>query len=157
MMLRFGLMVASFMLLAATPSLARPIPPGGVTADEVAAALRDKGYKAEITKDAEGDPKVESGADGTPFAVAFYDCKNSRCAWVQFVAAFDLKNGLTYSDINAWNRKNRFGKGHLDDEMDPFLEYGVDFEVGATTEAVGNAIEVWAAVLPIFKTHVGFK
>ena len=41
--------------------------------------------------------------------------------------------------------------------MDPFLEYGVDFEVGATTEAVGNAIEVWVAVLPIFKKHVDFK
>jgi hypothetical protein len=154
---RLGLLVAGLVLLGVTPALGRPIPTGGVNADEVAAALRDKGYKAEITKDSGGDPKVESAADGSKFDVWFYGCKNGRCASVQFAAAFDLKDGLTYSDINTWNRKNRFGKGHLDDDMDPFLHYDVDFEVGATTEAIGNAIDVWVAVLPSFKTHVGFK
>lgn len=144
-------------LLAAAPAIAAPIPSGGVTAQEVAAALRDKGYRAEVTKDSTGDPKVESSADGTKFDVWFYGCKEGRCAAVQFAAGFDLKDGMTLSDINTWNRKNRFGKGHLDDEMDPYLHYDVDFEVGATTEAIGNAIEVWAAVLPSFKRHIGFN
>jgi Putative bacterial sensory transduction regulator len=155
-MRRLGLVVVG-VLMVATPAMARPIPTGGVNADEVAAALRDKGYKAEITKDSGGDPKVESAADGSKFDVWFYGCKNGRCASVQFASAFDLKNGLSLADINAWNRKNRFGKGHLDDEMDPFLQYDVDFEVGATSEAIGNAIDVWVAVLPSFKTHIDFK
>lgn len=157
-MITRGLTVLAMGLIAVGGStLAAPIPRGGVTAEEVAQALRDKGYRADVTRDSTGDPKVESAADGSKFDIWFYGCKDGRCAALQFAAAFDLKDGMTLADINTWNRKNRFGKGHLDDDMDPYLHYDVDFEVGATTEAIGNAIEVWAVVLPSFKNHVGFK
>lgn len=39
--------------------------------------------------------------------------------------------------------------------MDPYVEYDVDFEVGATTEAIEKAVDVWESVVPAFMRHVG--
>lgn len=149
------LAIAAAALAAAGPAAAAPIPDGGVTVQEVAQALQTKGYKAEIGRDRLGDPMITSALDGSNFQVLFYDCESGRCAAIQFATAFDLESGLTLDRINSWNRQKRFGRAYLDDERDPFVEYDVDFEVGATTEAIGNAIEVWEAVLPNFKDYIG--
>ncbi|HEX2560555.1 YbjN domain-containing protein [Phenylobacterium sp.] len=141
-------------LAVACSAATAPIPEGGVTVQEVARALQAQGYKAEIGRDRVGDPMITSALDGSNFRVLFYDCEAGRCAAIQFATAFDVKDGLTLSRINTWNRERRFGRAYLDDEMDPFVEYDVDFEVGATTEAVGNAIDVWEAVVPAFKKHI---
>lgn len=142
------------MALAGTAAAA-PLPAGGVTAQEVAEALQAQGYKAEIGRDQTGDPMITSSMEGSTFRVMFYDCRaGERCAAIQFATAFDLEDGLTLSAINTWNRERRFGRAYLDDEMDPFLEYDVDLEVGATTEAIGNALDVWEAVVPAFMRHI---
>ena len=48
------------------PAQARELPDGGVTVGEFADALQTKGFKAETGKDATGDPKITSAADGSP-------------------------------------------------------------------------------------------
>lgn len=149
--------LAAASLATGISASARPIQDGGVTAEEVARELQAMGYKAEIGKDNGGDPKIASGLDGSRFTIWFYGCKKGpRCASVQFEAAFDLKDGMSLAKINEWNRDKRFGSAYLDDEMDPYIQYDVDFERGATTEAIANAIEVWAAILPPFKDFIGF-
>jgi len=149
-----GLMACAAVVPSA--ALARPLPDGGVTVQEVAQELQSKGYKAEVGKDGGGDPKIVSGVDGSRFRVWFYGCESGRCASVQFETAFDLKNGVTFEKVNQWNKERRFGSAHLDDEMDPYVQYDVDFERGATTEAVANAIDVWVTVVPRFKSSLGF-
>ncbi len=142
-------------LMLATPALAGPIPDGGVTAAEVAAVMLSKGFKAEITKDSDGDPMIISGVDGTTFRVLFYGCKpTKRCMAIQFASGFDLKTGLSLQQINNWNRNNRFGRGYLDDDMDPIVHMDVDLEHGATTEAVANVLATWSSVVPAFKAFM---
>ncbi|WP_409613853.1 YbjN domain-containing protein [Phenylobacterium sp.] len=146
------------MALTAGPAAhAQLLPDGGVTAAEVTQALQSRGYKAEVSATSDGEPVILSGADGSNFRVFFYTCRETpRCASIQFAAAFDLDKGMTLEQINGWNRGKRFGRAYLDDEMDPFLEMDVDFEHGATAEAVVNALDTWVAVLPVFKEYVGF-
>jgi hypothetical protein len=143
-------------MLAGGAASAGNLPTGGVTAQEVASALQAKGYQAEIGRDSGGDPMISSALDGSSYKILFYNCKSGRCASIQFATAFDMKNGLTLAKVNSWNREKRFGRAYLDDEMDPFVEYDVDMERGATNEAITNAIDVWAAVVPAFKTYVDF-
>lgn len=152
MKIAMGVAVAALAL--AGTAAARPLPEGGVTAQEVAEALQAKGYKAEIGRDQTGDPMITSAMEGSGFRVMFYDCENDRCAAIQFATAFDLDEGMDLSRINTWNRERRFGRAYLDDEMDPFIEYDVDLEVGATTEAIENAVAVWEAVAPAFMKHI---
>lgn len=152
--MRLAMAAGAAALAAAWSAAAGPIPEGGVTVQEVAQVLQAKGYKAEVGRDRVGDPMITSAVDGSNFRVLFYDCEAGRCAAIQFATAFDMEKGLTLSHINSWNRERRFGRAYLDDEMDPFVEYDVDFEVGATTEAIGNAVAVWEAVVPAFKKHI---
>lgn len=151
-----GAVAGAVLLAAAGAAQARVLPPGGVTADEVAAALREGGFKAELGKDDGGDPMITSALDGSSFKVLFYDCKSGRCAAIQFTAGFDLDKGTSLSKVNMWNREYRFGRAWLDDEMDPYIQYDVDFEIGATTEAIGNVIQRWESLVPDFKKYVDF-
>jgi hypothetical protein len=140
-----------------TSALAGPLPDGGVTVDEVAAALQAKGFKAEISKDSGGDPLIRSAADGSNFSIYFYSCdKAERCVAIQFSAGFDLAKGTTLEVVNSWNKDRRFGKAYLDADKDPYLEYDIDVEHGATTEALENVVDVWESVLPTFKKHIDF-
>ena len=40
----------------------------------IAAALQSAGYRAELTRDNEGDPLIKSSSSGTDFLVVFYAC-----------------------------------------------------------------------------------
>ena len=143
--------------LLATQASAYQIRDGGITAQEVAQVLMSKGYKAEITTDAEGDPKIKSATDGTNFYVYFYGCHGGpRCTAIQFEAAFDLPNGMTLARINEWNKGNRFGRAYLDNEMDPYVEMDLDVEHAFLSEGLANNLDTWAAVVPRFKKFIGW-
>jgi hypothetical protein len=136
---------------------AKVLPDGGVTVNEVAAALDAKGYKAEIGTTNMGTPRIATVREGKRFAIYFYNCaKEGRCAQIQFATGFALgKSGtLTYERINVWNRTRRFGKAFLDEEMDPIVEYNVDFEKGATDVAISNALDTWGLVFLSFRNFV---
>ncbi|MFI4936263.1 MAG: YbjN domain-containing protein [Caulobacterales bacterium] len=142
----------------ATSAMAFKVTDGGITAQEVAQVLQDKGYKAEVTTDDEGDPKVKSATDGTNFTIFFYGCNHGpRCASVTFQAAFHVEGGLTAERINDWNKDKRFLKGWLDKVNDPFVEMDLDVEHGFLTEGLANNVDTWAAMLPEFKKFIGFE
>jgi hypothetical protein len=144
--------------LVATSAAARQIPDGGITAAEVAQVLQDKGYKAEVGADSDGDPMVKSATDGSNFTVYFYGCKKGpRCTGIQFHSGFHLPNGIAVEKINTWNKANRFGRGYVDDEKDPNVEMDLDVEHGFLTEGLANNLDTWAAVVPAFKKFIGFN
>jgi hypothetical protein len=136
---------------------AKPIPDGGVTVTDIADVMKAKGYKAEVTTDNSGDPMIKSAGSGVKFEVYFYGCNSSkRCTSIQFSAGFDLDKGLALSKINEWNYTKRFGRGALDDEMDPYIRYDLDVEKGFTTEAVANNLDTWDSILSSFKTFINY-
>ena len=147
----------SLAALAAGSLIASHAIADGITAPDVAKVLQDKGYKAVVGVDSDGDPKVSSGAEGVNFTVFFYGCNHTqRCASLTFQAAFHIEGGLSSDKINGWNRDKRFLKGWLDKTNDPYCEMDVDAEHGVAAEALGSWIDNWVAGLPEFKTYVGF-
>ena len=149
----FALALAAALPVSA-PALARDLPDGGVTVGEFADALQSKGFKAEIGKDAQGDPKITSAADGSSFTVFFYGCEKNRCKSVQFSSGFDMKSGMALSEVNKWHSDYRFGRVYLDDDNDPYLTMDEDLEHGATDTALENNIERWEATLVGFKKFI---
>jgi hypothetical protein len=151
-----ALSVALLGLMIAAPAMARPLPDGGVTAQEVAGVLQEKGYKAQVTKDKDGDPMVRSASGGVDFLILYYECKGrQRCPSIQFYAGFK-KKGVAPARIAEWNATKRFGRAYLDDESDPRVEMDVDLEHGANTEAVANDMERWVIVLSEFTKFIGW-
>jgi len=140
--------------LSAAAAQAGPLPDGGATAQEVAAVLQAKGYRAQIGVDRQGDPLITSAGEGSEFKVVFYGCKTGRCHSIEFSVAYDLPNGIAPAKINDWNRKKRFGRAFVDEVNDPFLKMDVDLEHGSTTESVANNLDTWLSVLRDFRQFI---
>jgi hypothetical protein len=153
-----GLAGAALLLTSslAAPVRAGPLPDGGVTKEEMAAALKERGFAARSSTDQQGDPLIESAFEGTKFAVYFFECSKGRCASIQFAAGF-VKKAVTAAKLMEWNRDKRFGRTYLDKEGDPWVEMDADVEHGATTESVVNDVGRWVAVLKEFRSFIGFK
>lgn len=144
-------------LAFAAPAIAKPYPASGVTAKEVAAALKAKGLDSEISRDDADDPLIKIRSEGIDWYVYFYSCTNDRCESIQLTAGFDKEHGITYSKANEWNFTKRFARAALDDDMDPFLRYDIDAEKGASTETIELAIETWQLILPQFMEFIDFE
>ncbi len=143
--------------MLAPRAMAYQIKDGGITADEVAQVLQDKGYKAEVGTDEEGDPKVKSATDGTNFTVFFYGCNHTpRCSSIEFQAGFQLNSPMTDEQINEWNKTKRFGRAYMQDQSNTYIEMDLDVEHGFLTEGLANNVDTWAALIPQFKKFVNF-
>ncbi len=106
------------------------------------------GYKAKLTKDSVGDPKIESAANGYDFSVYFYGCKQGRdCTSIQFQIGFadDGKNTLELA--NSWNRDKRFIKMAVTKDDGLSVSYDVSTLGGLTQENFADVIDWWAVML----------
>lgn len=124
--------------------------PEGVSGAEVVKVLQDAGYRAQLDRDDDGDPRVVTKMSGATVHVVFYDCAQDRCGSLQLVVALDLEQGFTLEGVNRFNSQYRYVRAYLDDEMDPFLQF--DFEVLHTSpsEHITSQIALWEDVLGKF-------
>jgi len=129
---------------------AGPLPDGGVSAPELAAALKTAGYPADITNDRMGDPMIRGSTGTVVFEVYFFQCgAELRCTSIQFTAPFRRK-ALTATTIAIWNRDHRFGA------RSGFPRHPVDFD-GCRSHAwdddgaLGANIQRWVGVLSAFE------
>ena len=143
------------LLFASQSAMARMLPDGGVTVQDVAASLQAKGYQTEIATDKDGDPLIRSMSEGAKFSVWFYECKgNPRCHSYQFAAGFS-GTGTSAQQVAEWNRTKRFGRVYLDRQNDPWVEMDVAVAHGATTEARTNNMDRWSLVMGTFRKYIG--
>jgi hypothetical protein len=121
-------------------------------------ALRDAGYKAVLTVDDVGDPKIDSAASGVSYSIWFYGCDGSgeRCTDVQFFAGFNLDAPLDPMTMNDWNRDNNIGTAYLDEEGDPFIRHHIFSLDGYPRPAFDGFLSVWERALADFKVLIGW-
>lgn len=82
----------------------------------------------------------------------FYECKNKRCASIQFAAAYDLTPTMTGARVSDWNRTKRFGRAYLTGK-NLYVQMDMDLERGATTEALVNNFDRWAVLVKDFAKY----
>lgn len=146
---QIGITLALGALLAvhATPLMAANYTQGGVTGQEIANDLKAIGQTATVTKDSGGDPKIDASfaIDKTEigYQIYFYGCKTGRCTTIQYHVAFDGD----IKKVDDWNKTYRFARAYATDKTTIHLEYDVDVEKGANSEAVQNSAERFKAVM----------
>ena len=128
---------------------ADPLPDGGITLQEMAKILMDKGYKAEIkiAKDEDDETRIVSAADGHTFVIYFYDMSDGRARNIQYCISFNPSPSITVETAVDWNRHFRFARMYLTDSNTSYWEMDRDVEHGCTTEAVDNDLERWFSVM----------
>lgn len=142
------------MLMLSSVTHGESLPDGGVTASEVAAALKNAGYPADITAERAGDPLIRSSTGKVLFNVSFFQCGTRlRCASIQFTAPYRRK-GVALATIGTWNRERRFGRAFQDRNGVSWVSMDVETSHGITTEALEANIGRWIAVLNAFEIFV---
>lgn len=153
--MRWFWMVLAIVIVPLTAGAA-VLPDGGVTAQEVARALQNKGFQTELSTDKEGDPLIKSTYEGAKFSVYFYECGGKpRCKSIQFASGFAMNGGIAVARVAEWNRTKRFGRVYQDNDNDPWIEMDMDMEHGGTTEALENNVDRWLLVMREFRKYIG--
>jgi len=145
-----GMLLVSSVALAQQPSSSGVIYTS-ITAAEVAKVMQQKGFRAEISTDKDGDPTIASADSGLKFDVYFYNCDKQAvksCKVLQFVRGVDLADGTSMQVINDWNSDRLYGTAWLDEENDPYLGITLTLAGGVTQEHL-------AETLLIFTTNMG--
>ena len=149
----FGLGV---LLGSALPALAQNVVAENPA--QMADVLRSFGYRAELTTDDGGDPKIASSSGGANFSIFFYGCTNGQnCDAISFSSAFDLDPGSNNDLMNQWNQKKRYSKAYLDDEQDPVIDMDIYLgEGGVSIDNFRSWVDTWERALGDFKVHIDF-
>ena len=137
-------------------AMAKDLPDGGLTIEEVASWLQNEGYKAEVTKSDDGTPEINSSSNGHDFHIYMYDCDQGRCASLQFWEGFDTKGAFNAEKMNDWNMTKRWARAYVDKENDPWVEYDVDLAPGGTYEGLKDQFGIWEDSLERFRKYIGW-
>ena len=73
---------------------------------------------------------------------------------MQLHAAFKLKERVSFSRINEWNKTKRFAKAYLDKDGDPVLEADIELTGGVTEKNVKEWLKTYVLCLKAFRTHI---
>ena len=152
-----GLAAAFVVLLAAAPALAQELPPGGMTANEIAAWLKHSGAPADVKPDTTtpGDQIVSTQTDGVDVDIYLYQCAGEgdarRCRSIQYATGWSPRAGLTVEKANAWNASNRYIKAYITAKGSLYGEYDLDVSPGGTFEMLDDSLDNWRGMLTEFK------
>lgn len=134
---------------------ARDIPARGLTREQVAAWLQEKGYDATIKKDSvSNDDYVSTSSQSANWGIYFYACDETRhCTSLQYSVAWNDAH-LTDDQINSWNQTKRFMRAYATADGAAFGEYDFDIAPGGTWEQLGQSLARWEQQMPNFKKYV---
>ena len=135
------------LLLAAGLPMALPTPQRRSDRPQVVAVLAQMDLEPELTTDSVGDPMVKFRIGGLNAFANFYDCNAGTCGSLQLEVGIDMPDGVSLQMANVLNTRYRYIRVHLDDEMDPFIQY--DFEVLHTDPAahITSQVELYGGLL----------
>jgi hypothetical protein len=98
-------------------ALSAPANAANVTSFEpkgLISALQNAGYKAALSKSDDGDPLIDTSADGNPVRIAFADCQNHQsCSTIEFVGVWDCNGAIEKCKSVAPEMNNEEQPMHL--------------------------------------------
>ena len=144
-------------LLAASPYAFAQEIVDATNPGKLADIIRDLGYRAVLSTDSVGDPKIETSVNGTDATILFFGCEdNANCKILLFKIGYDLADGTELEVINTWNQEKLYGRAYLDDEKDPWIEMPVNLSGGVTRENFEDTFDWWDKVVGEFEQHIDF-
>ena len=88
MTLRRVLLALGLICLAGQAAIAKPLPDGGITVQEMTEVLKADGYPIEMATWG-GEPVINTSVNGIKFGVHFFECDSSgRCQSILFSSSW---------------------------------------------------------------------
>ena len=149
--------------LGALPAMAQQVI--SVDEDSIAAVLKGKGLKADVTYDEwSGAPIVSSYATGVKanFEVRLDGCDEDGfdCTIIVFAAGFYFTDKATpaasHEKINDWNYNN-LGKAFVDDEGTMWITTEASLVGGLTKDNLTDTLDWFQGLMSDYTTHIGWQ
>lgn len=125
----------------------------------IASLMQKAGYRAKLVTD-DGNPYLESSAEGANFTIFWQNCKEGRsCEDLMLRSSYvrDKEKPATLKTINDFNREFRFTRAYLDKDSDPVIEMDIIFTDGLMdAKAFEEHIEIWSNSLNRFHKAIDF-
>ncbi|WP_299378020.1 YbjN domain-containing protein [uncultured Tateyamaria sp.] len=121
----------------------------------VAVALRQEGFRSQLTKDDRNRPVIETGIGGIYFSVKFYGCSDGRdCFGLLLTAWFDVENGVALDVLNRWNSDAYIGRAYSNAQCDPVIDHYIFVDRKREVSHFIEEIEFWGEALADFRDAV---
>jgi hypothetical protein len=145
------------------PSGSASVPSGGdynaVTASDIAGILSEAGHQTTTGTDNDGDPMIRGTVQGFKYEVFFYRCNGAqgakRCLDLQFHSTFTNDRNVGETDMNAYNRDNRFGQAYFTRSGEIGLDMSATLQGGVTRQHIKEVIDWWKVTLTGFPSKIG--
>ena len=158
--LALGLALAATapMAAAAAPAVQTAADPAG-SVEAVRAWLISKGGQVGPVQREDGLTWISVDDDPLRWVVFFYDCRDDRCATVQYSASFSNPS-ITQEMVNDWNRDHRFLKAYFlpaeaGGEPAAVVQHDV-LVLSDDVEQLTESAALWLGMMPEFATAVGY-
>lgn len=150
-------MLAALAASILVPSMGNATTVSAIKPDGVAEALKNLGYTAELAKDANGDPLINTDIGGWQAALMFYECSEKThdgCQSLQFVANFTPEKKFTAEDAVRFNRNTRFASVSLGKDDAVMMTWDVVTGKGIDLEVFSNSVDMFRSAMDTLGTEV---
>jgi Putative bacterial sensory transduction regulator len=142
--------------LLATPAFAvvtsAPVSATGITMDEMAQLMIQRGWPAKIGKDSSGTATISSRVNGVNFDMYFYECTRGRCTDIQFAAGWSNAK-VTPDQIDQWNATKRFLRAYWKPGNVLWTEMDARIALGSTGN-IDEYLALWPQMLHEFTSFM---
>jgi hypothetical protein len=120
-----------------------------MTAPELAGAMQELGFRAEVADGEDGDQIIRSATSGHGFLVLLYRMRGETGYSSAQCLTWLTGSRVSAQTINDWNIDKRFTTALIDRDGDPVLQ--LDFMLhGVTKSYLRRCFGLWDASLDVF-------
>lgn len=120
-------------------------------------AMMNAGYRAELTTDDQGNPKIIGTASKSTYWILFLDCQaSSGCLGVEFYVSYSLDQKPSLEQVNDFNNDFRYIRAFTNDQGQPRMMMDVLVrDGGLDKETFLEYVRLWTVIMPSFEEMIG--
>lgn len=120
-------------------------------------AMMNAGYRAEMSTDDEGNPKIIGTASQSTYWILFLDCgSSSGCLGLEFYVSYSLDVKPTLDDIDQFNADFRYIRAFTNDDGDPRMMMDILVRDGGLDKRTFlEYVRLWTVIMPSFEEMIG--
>ena len=120
-------------------------------------AMMNAGYRAELTTDDKGNPKIIGTASKSTYWILFLDCQaTSGCLGLEFYVSYSLDQKPSLEQVNQFNNDFRYVRAFTNNEGQPRMMMDILIrDGGMDTKTYLEYVRLWTVIMPSFEDMIG--
>ncbi|MCR8724222.1 YbjN domain-containing protein [Frigidibacter sp. ROC022] len=120
-------------------------------------AMMNAGYRAELTTDDQGNPKIIGTASKSTYWILFLDCQaSSGCLGLEFYVSYSLDRKPTLEQVDQFNNDFRYIRAFTNKDGQPRMMMDILVRDGGLDKRTFlEYVRLWTVIMPSFEEMIG--